>query len=102
MTATHQKINLNNCSHEQIFKAINLNNCSHEQIFKAISKIQAKAASTFVKDERRIGHHMKHMTDLAEHYVATSTGNFGMTKEGSSGGDGWRINHVAWNHSRAP
>ena len=48
MTTTNQKVNLDNCT--------------HEQIFKAISKIQAKAAPTFIKDERRIGHHMKHIT----------------------------------------
>ena len=48
---------------------INLNNCTHEQLFKAISRIQAKAAATFVKDDRRIGQHMKHMTDMVEHYV---------------------------------
>ena len=50
MTTTNQKISLNNCT--------------HEQIFKAISKIQAKAAATFIKDERRIRHHMKHMTAM--------------------------------------
>ena len=55
MTTTNQKISLNNCT--------------HEQLFKAISRIQTKAAATFVKDERRIGHSMKHMTAMAEHYV---------------------------------
>ncbi len=48
MTTTNQKINLNNCT--------------HEQLFKAISRIQTKAAATFIKDDRRIGHNMKHMT----------------------------------------
>ena len=42
MTITNQKINLNNCA--------------HEQLFKAISRILTKAAATFVKDEKRIGH----------------------------------------------
>ena len=68
MTTTNQKINLNNCT--------------HEQIFKAISKIQAKAAATFIKDERRIGHHMKHMTAMAEHYVINSSDHFKTTKQG--------------------
>ena len=40
---------------------VNLNNYTHEQLVKAICKIQVKAAATFVKDERRIGHQMKHM-----------------------------------------
>ena len=48
-------------------RRVNLNNCTHEQLFKAISKIQAKAAATFVKDQRRVGYHMQHMTDMAEH-----------------------------------
>ena len=33
MTTTNQKINLNNCT--------------HEQLFKAVSEMQAKAAATF-------------------------------------------------------
>ena len=71
MTTTNQKINLNNCSY-----------CTHEQIFKAISKIQAKAAATFIKDELRIGHHMKHMTTMAKHYVINSNDNFKTTRQG--------------------
>ena len=68
MTTTHQKVNLNHCT--------------HEQLFRAISKIKAKAAATFVKDERRIGHSMKHMTAMAEHYVITANDNFRRTKHG--------------------
>ncbi len=45
---------------------INLNNCTHEQLFKAVSIIQTKAAAIFVKDDLRIGHNMKHMTDMVE------------------------------------
>jgi hypothetical protein len=33
----------------------------------------------FVRDSNRIGHHMKHMTDMAEHYVVTASDNYGMT-----------------------
>ncbi len=61
---------------------INLNNFTHEQLFRAISRIQAKAVATFVKDDRRIGHNMKHMTDMVEHYVVTTSDNYGMTGEG--------------------
>ena len=61
---------------------VNLNNCTHEQLFKAISKIQAKATIAFVKVERWIGHHMKHMTDMSKHYVVTATDNFGVTRKG--------------------
>ena len=61
---------------------INLNNCTDEQLFKAISRIQAKAAATFVKDDWRIGHNMKHMMDMVEHYVVTTLDNYGMTREG--------------------
>ena len=68
MTTTNQKVKLNNCT--------------HEQIFKAISKIQTKTAATFIKDERRIGHHMKHMTAMAEHYVINSSYSFRMPKQG--------------------
>ena len=68
MTTTNQKVNLNNCT--------------HEQIFKAISKIQAKAASFFIKDEQRIGHHMKPMTAMAVHYVINSNNNFNTTRQG--------------------
>ena len=68
MTTTNQKISLNNCT--------------HEQIFKAISRIHTKAAATFVKDERQIGHQIKHMTAMDEHYVITSNDNFKTTKHG--------------------
>ena len=67
MTTTNQKVNLKNCT--------------HEQIFKAISKIHPKAAATFIKDERRIGHHMKHMTAMAEHDVINSNDNHNTTKQ---------------------
>ncbi len=68
MTTTNQKINLNNCT--------------HEQLFKAISRIQTKAAATFIKDDRRIGHNMKRMMDMVEHYIVTTSDNYGMTREG--------------------
>ncbi len=61
---------------------INLNNGAHEQLVKTLSRIQAKAAETFVKDDLRIGHNMKHMTDIVEHYVVTTSDNYGMTREG--------------------
>ncbi len=61
---------------------INLNNCTHEQLFKSISRIQAKAAATFGKDDRLIGHNMKHMTDMIEHYIVTTSDNYCMTREG--------------------
>ncbi len=56
---------------------VNLNNCTHEQIFKAVSKIKAKAAVTFIKDSKRIGHHMKVMV---EHFVVSSDDNLRTTK----------------------
>ena len=68
---------------------VNLSNCTHEQLSKAISKIQTKAAATFVRDDKRIGHHMKHMMDMAEHYVVTATDDFGMTREGHPGFRNW-------------
>ena len=68
MTTTNQKINLNNCT--------------HEQLFKAISRIQTKAAATFVIDDQRIGLNMKHMTDMVEHFVVTTSDNYCMTREG--------------------
>jgi hypothetical protein len=57
---------------------INLNNCTHEQLFKAISRIQTKAAATVVKGDWRIGHNMKHMTDMVKHYVVTASDNYCM------------------------
>ncbi len=67
MTITNQKINLNNCI--------------HEQLFKALSRIQTKAAAIFIKDDWLIGHNMKHMTDMVEHYIVTTSDNYGMTRE---------------------
>ena len=61
---------------------VNSNNCTHGQLLKDISKIQTKAAVTFVKDDKWIGHHMKHITHMAEHYVVSANYNFGMTREG--------------------
>ncbi len=36
----------------------------------------------FVEDDRRIGHNMKHMTDMVEHYVVATSDNYGMPREG--------------------
>ncbi len=60
----------------------NPTNCTHEQLFKAISRIQTKVTATFVKDDRQIGHNMKHMTDMVEHYIVTTSDNYGMTRGG--------------------
>ncbi len=61
---------------------INLYNSTHWQLFKGICRIQPKAAATFVKDDRRIRHTMKHMTKMVEYYVVTTSDNYGMTREG--------------------
>ena len=35
---------------------INLNNCTHEALFKAITRIDAKIATTSVKDKDQVSH----------------------------------------------
>ena len=45
-------------------------------------KINLSNEQLIVKDEGRIGHHMKHMTDMAEHYVVNANDNFGTTRGG--------------------
>ena len=69
---------------------------------KAISKIQAKAASTFIKDERRIGHHMKHMTAMAEHYVINSNDNFNTTRQGHQKFDNFLPTKDYWEEKGIP
>ncbi len=50
-----------------LIQNVNLNRCTHGQLFKAISKIQAKAPVTCIKDSHCIEHHMKHMIHMANH-----------------------------------
>jgi hypothetical protein len=53
-----------------------------ERLFFTISKIQRRAAATFVRISNRIGHHIMHMTNMAKHYIVTASDNYGMTGDG--------------------
>ena len=48
---------------------INLNNCTHEALFKAITRIDAKIATTSWRDKDRVSYSIRHVAALAEHYV---------------------------------
>jgi hypothetical protein len=48
---------------------INLNNCTHEELFKALALIEARIATTSVRDKDRVAHAIKHIAVMAEHYV---------------------------------
>ena len=62
---------------------INLNNCTHEALFKAITRIDAKIATTSVKDKDRVSHSIRHVPVLAEHYVPSEADNVSTTRLGN-------------------
>jgi hypothetical protein len=52
---------------------IRLNNCIHEQLFKALARVEAKLATTTIKDKNLGPHAVKSISDdimMSEHYVA--------------------------------
>jgi hypothetical protein len=50
---------------------IRLNNCTHEQLFKALARVEAKLATTTIRDKNRTPHAIKSISDMSEHYVAS-------------------------------
>jgi hypothetical protein len=49
---------------------------------KLYPKSKPRQLHFFVKDDQRIGHHMKYMSDMVDHYFVTATDNYCMTREG--------------------
>ena len=62
---------------------INLNNCTHEELFKALARIEARIATTSVRDKDRVAHPIKHITAMAEHYVPSDADNVSTTRLGN-------------------
>ncbi len=48
-----------------------MSNCTHEQLFKALAQVEAKLATATMKDQNRVPHAVKDISDMSEHYVAT-------------------------------
>ncbi len=61
---------------------INLNNCTHEDLFKAIARIEASIATTSVRDKDRVAHPIKYIAAIAEHYVPSEADNVSTTRLG--------------------
>jgi hypothetical protein len=65
---------------------INLNNCTHEELCKALARIEARIATTSVRDKDREAHPIKHiaaMAEAAEHYVPSEADNVSTTRLGN-------------------
>ncbi len=68
---------------------IRLNNCTHEQLFKALARVEAKLATTTIKDKNRAPHAVKSISDMSEHYVATDIDDIPLTRLGNPKYRGW-------------
>jgi hypothetical protein len=62
---------------------VNLNNCTHEALYKAITRIDAKIATTFMRDKDRVAHSIRHVAAMAEHYVPSEADNVSTTSLGN-------------------
>jgi hypothetical protein len=78
---------------------INLNNCTHEALFKAITRIEAKIAKTSVKDKDRVAHSIRHVAALAEHYVPSEADNVSTTRLGNPQFKDWLPSEFGANRS---
>ena len=68
---------------------IRLSNCTHEQLFKALARVEAKLATTTIKDKNRVPHAIKTISDMSEHYVATDIDDIPRTRLGNPSYRGW-------------
>ncbi len=68
---------------------INPTNCAHEQLFKALARVEAKLATTTIKDKNRAPHAVKSISDMSEHYVATNIDDIPLTRLGNPKYRGW-------------
>ncbi len=68
---------------------IRLNNCTHEQLFKALARVEAKLATTTIKDKNRAPHAVKSISDMSEHYMATDIDDNSITRLGNPKYRGW-------------
>ncbi len=65
-----------------ITQKIRLSNCTHEQLFKALARVEAKLATTTIKDKNRVPYAIKSISDMLEHYVATDIDDIPLTRLG--------------------
>ena len=68
---------------------IRLSNCTHEQLFKALARVEAKLATTTIKDKDRTPHAIKSISDMSEHYVASDIDDIPRTRLGNPNYRGW-------------
>ena len=73
---------------------VNLNICTAEQLFKAMSRVHAKIAVTSGKDQKRIGHSIKNISDMSEHYGITADDSYQLTKLGHQSFKRWMPHRV--------
>ncbi len=64
-------------------KKLNLKNCTHEELFKATARNEVKLAKTSVRDKDRVAHPVKHIAAMTEHCVPSETDNISTTRLGN-------------------
>ena len=64
---------------------INLNSCTHEQVFKALARGYAELATATVKDNspNKIAHPVRHVSDMSEYYIPSASDIFQLTRLGN-------------------
>ncbi len=60
-----------------------MNNCTHEELFKALPLIEARIATTSVRYKDRVAHPIKHIAAIAEHYVPSDADTVSTTRLGN-------------------
>ena len=68
---------------------IRLSNCTHEQLFKALARVEAKLATTTIKDKNRAPHAIKTISDMSKHYVASDIDDIPRTRLRNPNYRGW-------------
>jgi hypothetical protein len=62
---------------------INLNNCTHEKLFKALTLIEARIATTSVRDNDRPAQPIKRIAAIFEYYVPLEADNISTFRLGN-------------------
>ena len=64
---------------------INLNSCTHEQVFKALACVDARLATATVKDNGpyKIAHPVRHVSDMSEYYIPSASDTIQLTRLGN-------------------
>jgi hypothetical protein len=69
----------------------NLNNCAHEQVFKALARVDAKHATATVKGNgpHKVAHQIRHILDMSEYFIPSGVDNIQTTSLGKPKVSDW-------------